>query len=123
MTYTATGKIKTSIDANNKTTSYLYDGQDRVTTVQFPDGTTNLYSYDSQGDVTKFVDGRSNATTYGFDAMNRETGSTDALNDITTLTYDSGGNLTEDQEPTPSGGAARTTTYYLRLTQQSGHSH
>ena len=111
MTYTGTGKVKTVTDANNHTTSYLYDGQDRVTTVQFPDGTTNLYSYDSQGDVTKFVDGRNNATTYSFDAMNRETGSTDALNDITTLTYDSGGNLTEDQEPTPSGGAARTTTF------------
>ena len=43
--------------------------------------------------------------------MDRETGSTDALNDVTTLTYDSGGNLIEDQEPTPSGSAARTTTY------------
>lgn len=43
--------------------------------------------------------------------MDRETGSTDALNDITTLTYDSGGNLIEDQEPTPSGSAARTATY------------
>ena len=46
-----------------------------------------------------------------FDAMNRETGSTDALNDVTTLIYDSGGNLTKDQEPTPSGQTARTTTY------------
>ena len=35
-----------------------------MTTVQFPDGTTNLYSYNSQGNVTKSVDGRSNATTY-----------------------------------------------------------
>ena len=43
--------------------------------------------------------------------MNRETGSTDALNDVTTLTYDSGGNLIEDQEPTPAGQTARTTTY------------
>ena len=51
-------------DANNNTTTYLYDSQDRLTTVQFPDGTTNLYSYNSQGNVTKFVDGRSNATTY-----------------------------------------------------------
>ena len=33
------------------------------------------------------------------------------MNDITTLTYDSGGNLTEDQEPTPAGQTARTTTY------------
>ena len=49
-----------------------------MTTVQFPNGTTNLYSYNSQGDVTKSVDGNGNATTYSFDAMNRETGSTNA---------------------------------------------
>ena len=51
-------------DANNHATTYLYDSQDRLTTVQFPNGTTNLYSYNSQGDVTKVVDGRGNATTY-----------------------------------------------------------
>ena len=71
--------------------------------MQFPHSSTNLYSYNSQGNVTKFVDGRGNATTYSYDAMNRETGSTDALNDVTTLVYDSGGNLTVDEEPTPSG--------------------
>jgi RHS repeat-associated protein len=115
MAYTSTGRLKTQTDADDHTTTYLYDSQDRVTTVEFPDGTTNLYSYNAQSDVTKFVDGRNNATTYSFDALDRETGSTDALNDITTLTYDSGGNLIEDQEPTPSGGAARTTTYAYDL--------
>ncbi len=101
MTYTSTGQVQTVIDSDDYTTTYLYDNQDRLTTVQFPDGTTNLYSYDSQGDVIKSVDEAGNATTFSFDAMDRETGSTDALNDITTLTYDSGGNLIEDQEPTP----------------------
>jgi RHS Repeat len=43
--------------------------------------------------------------------MNRQTGMTDALNDVTTYTYDSGGNLTVDQEPTPAGQTARTTSY------------
>ena len=36
---------------------------------------------------------------------------TDALNDITTYVYDSGGNLTVDEEPTPAGQTARTTSY------------
>ena len=43
MTYTATGRLQTVEDANINTTTYLYDSQDRLTTVQFPDGTTNLY--------------------------------------------------------------------------------
>ena len=111
MTYTSTGQVKTTTDANNHTTTYLYDSQDRETTVQFPDGTTNLYSFNSQGNVTKFVDNAGNATTYSFDALGRETRSTNALNGVTTLTFDSGGNLTVDQEPTPSGGTARTNTY------------
>ncbi len=42
--------------------------------------------------------------------MNRETGSTDALGDKVTLTYDADGNWTKDQEPTPAGQTARTTT-------------
>ena len=82
-----------------------------MTTIQFPDSSTNLFTYNSQGNVTKVVDGRNNATTFSFDALNRETGSTDALNVLTTLTYDSGGNLTQDQEPTPAGQTARTTNY------------
>ncbi len=111
MTYTSTGRLSTTTNADDYTTTYLYDSQDRVTTVQFPDGTTNLASYNSQGNVTKSVDGRSNSTTFSYDALNRKTGETDALTDLTTLIYDSGGNLTVDQEPTPSGQTARTTTY------------
>ena len=98
-------------DANNHTTTYLYDSQDRLTTMQFPDGTTNLFSYNSQGNVTKVVDGRSNATTYQLRCAESRDRQTDALNDVTTLTYDSGGNLTQDQEPTPAGQTARTTNY------------
>ncbi len=111
MTYTSTGRLKTVTDANNNLTTYLYDSLDRATTVQFPDGTTNLYTYDSQGDVIKFVDNAGKATTYSFDPLNRETGSTDALAGVTTLVLDAGGNVTVDEEPTPSGGGARTTTY------------
>ena len=49
MTYTATGQVQTVTDANNHTTTYLYDSQDRVTTIQFPDGTTNLIRVQLRG--------------------------------------------------------------------------
>ena len=90
MTYTSIGEVQTVTDADDYTTTYLYDSQGRVTTVQFPNSTTNLYAYDSQGDITKTTDGRGNSTTYSYDAMDRETGETDALGDITTITYGRG---------------------------------
>ncbi len=79
MTYTSTGRVQTLTDANDHTTTYQYDSQDRLTTTMFPDGTTNLDSYNSQGNVIKSTDGRGNSTTYSYDALNRETGTTDAL--------------------------------------------
>ena len=57
-----------------------------LTTIQFPDGTTNLYSYNSQGNVIKSPTGGGTPRPTQYDALNRETGSTDALNDITTIT-------------------------------------
>ncbi len=111
MTYTSTGQVQSITDADDNTTTYQYDSQDRLTTVTNADNTTILYSYNSQGNVIKVTDERNNVTTYSYDAMNRETGTTSAVGGVTTLTYDSGGNLIEDQEPTPAGQAARTTTY------------
>jgi RHS repeat-associated protein len=113
MTYTADGMLATSKDANGNTTSYAYDSQDRLTTIAYPGtGTpTQKYAYDSKGNVTSVTDENSHSTTFSFDAMNRETGMTDPLSNPTTLSYDSGGNLTLDQEPTPTGQTARTTTY------------
>ena len=84
MTYTATGRVQTVTDANNHTTTYLYDSQDRAhDDHQSPTARPSEYAYNSQGDVIKVTDGRSNATTYSYDALNRETGTTDALGDIT----------------------------------------
>ena len=49
--------------------------------------------------------------TFSYDPLNRETGSTDPLQNQTTRVYDSGGNLTVEEDPTPAGQTARTTTY------------
>ena len=80
MTYTSTGQLKTVTDADDYTTTYLYDSQDRLTTVQLPewdDEPLFLQFAGRRDQIRRF--GRNNATTYSYDAMNRETGSTDAL--------------------------------------------
>ena len=113
MTYTSTGQVQTVTDANDHTTTYLYDSQDRLTTLVNADNTTEEFAYNSQGNVIKVTDERDNSTTYSFDAMNRETGMTDALDDIATYVYNSDGDLTEDEEPTPAGQTARTTIIHI----------
>ena len=75
MTYTANGRVQTVTDANNHTTTYQYDSQDRLTTVdQRRRHDRRCIAYNSQGNVTKVTDERGNATTYSYDALNRETG-------------------------------------------------
>ena len=88
MTYTATGRVQTMTDANDHTTTYQYDSQDRLTTIQFPDGTTNLMAYNSQGDVIK-IDRRPGQRHDLFATMpsTARRASTDALDDNTTITY------------------------------------
>ena len=107
MTYTSTGRVQTITDANNHTTSYQYDSEDRVTTIQFPDGTTNIDTYNTQGNVTRSQMERGNATTYSFDGMKPENRFHQCrLGNQTTITYDADGNKTEVQAPTPAGQTA-----------------
>ena len=111
MTYTGNGRVQSVTDANDHTTTYQYDSQDCLTTTINADGTTALHAYNSQGDVTSSTDPRGNATTYSYDALDRKMGTTDPLGNRTTYVYDSGGNLLQQQAPTPTGQTARTTTY------------
>ena len=50
--------------------------------------------------------------------LDRETGTTDALGDQATYVYDADGDLTEDEEPTPSGQTARTTIFTFNSMNQ-----
>lgn len=94
-TYYVTGSHATKADASG-TTTYTYDGQNRLKTAVYSDGTKDVYTFDDSGNrLTKtFTDseGTVTVTNYEYDAANRLVSSTDG-EDETVYTYDDCGNL------------------------------
>ena len=103
MTYTADrAGCRQPTDANNQTTTYLYDtpgpGHDRSSS---PTARPTCSRTTPQGSVIQATDGRSNATTYELrcpeprDRYDRRPGQPHDLR------LDAAGNVTQDQDPTP----------------------
>jgi RHS repeat-associated protein len=120
-TYTNNGKVASVTDAEGNKTSYVYDGQDRLSQTQYPSptkgaGTSNAsdyeqLGYDANGNVTsrRLRDG--NTIGYTYDALNRLTYK-DLANLATyefdvSYTYDLLGRLTQAQD---------TNGHYVNLT-------
>lgn len=123
----ATSLIKSDSDALGRTTSYLHDGNGRVTKVTAPEGNHVEMTYDARGNVTqtkavaKAGSGLADivagavfpATCANAKTCNQPTSTTDANGNTTDYTYDSthGGVLTVTL-PAPSVGAVRPQTRY-----------
>ena len=54
ITYTDNGLVATRADGNGNTTSYTYDGMDRLRRTTFPDSSYEQYSYDASGNRTSW---------------------------------------------------------------------
>ena len=124
---TTTFLISSVKDELNRTTSYQYDGNGRVTRVTAPEGNYVQYTYDARGNVTEtrhvakpgsgLADIVTSAT---FDAScanaktcNKPLTTTDARGNVTDYAYDSthGGVLTVTA-PAATGGGIRPQTRY-----------
>jgi len=94
-TMTPNGQLETVTDAEGNTTTYTYDGHDRLKMITFPDGT---------------ADGISNPTfeTYAYDADGNNTSKITRAGQTITTTYDWRGNITT---ATNSGGLPSFFTY------------
>ena len=120
----------TSTDARSKTTTYVYDNLDRITSISYPTGTATTFEYDGgssptpaeKGELTKMTD-ESGQTTYTHDALGRLTTKTTTINGktfttnynwgdagsamdkLTAITYPSGSrvNYSYDAQGYPSG--------------------
>ena len=119
--------ILTDKDALNRTTTYTYDGTNRLTRITYPEGNYVNYTYDSRGNITltrlvaKSGSGLSDITTSATYpstcsnpvTCNKPTSTTNALGVVTDYTYDSthGGVLTVTA-PAPAVGATRPQTRY-----------
>jgi RHS repeat-associated protein len=76
-TYSANGQVKTVADGKGNTTTYTYDGHDRLKQTHFPIGTNaaaptfEQLSYDPNGNVETRQLRNGHSITYAYDALNR----------------------------------------------------
>ncbi len=89
-TYTADGLLASLADANSNTTSFAYDGFDRLATTTYPLGSTETFTYDALDNLLGRKT-RASATTnitYGYDTLNRPTSKTPTSGPVVTYSYD-----------------------------------
>ncbi|MDC7278415.1 DUF6531 domain-containing protein, partial [Butyrivibrio fibrisolvens] len=101
-TYTATGRLKSVLDALGNETAYTYDALDNLKSVhraegrveddKMPvvgeDGHVTLYSYDLSGQLTKITDALGQEETYEYDQYGRLVSKNDRDGYKTTYVYD-----------------------------------
>ena len=72
-TRTAKGNRLTLTDPVNNTTTWVYDGLDRVISETNSLNQTRYFEYDAAGNVTQFTDRNGRVTTYDYDNLQRRT--------------------------------------------------
>jgi RHS repeat-associated protein len=95
--YDASGNRITTVDAKGTTTNYHYDRGNRLSNVDFSDGTPSVtYSYDANSNIT----GASNSASegYQYDALDRIYNGGQGSN-VFSYTYDRVGNVTQRTYP------------------------
>ncbi|MEV8529402.1 FG-GAP-like repeat-containing protein [Streptomyces sp. NPDC052000] len=90
------------------TTTYTYDGGDRVLSSTDPQGGKTLYGYDDAGNLTTVTDPAGKVTAYSYDAANRLTQTKDPAGNVSTVAYDVMGRVASR---TDAAGAKTTYTY------------
>ena len=98
LTYDSADRILTRTDSQGYTLTYAYDNLDRLTSVTYPDATTDRYDYNFQSGP--------NVGTPSLELRKY----TDRLGRITTRDYDANRRLISVTEPI-SGGTTRTTSF------------
>ena len=70
-TYTPNGQVETVQDAKGNTTTYGYDGFDRLSSTTFPDNSVEAYEYDANGNMWRKTTRSGEQIYFYYDALNR----------------------------------------------------
>ena len=81
------GNPKTVKDLYGNSTTYVYDGLQRLTEKRLPEGATEKLVYDDNNNITSSFDRNNKQTIYTYDTLNRIESLTNPLNRQTTWTY------------------------------------
>ncbi|MCG3212508.1 MAG: hypothetical protein FOGNACKC_06178 [Anaerolineae bacterium] len=93
------GNQLTATDAENRTTSFSYDGLNRLIQTTGPLGGQAGLSYDPVGNLLSMTNANNQTVGYQYDALNRLIATTDPLDQITQFVYDRVGNQVELIDP------------------------
>ncbi|MDP2938467.1 MAG: RHS repeat-associated core domain-containing protein [Candidatus Omnitrophota bacterium] len=97
--YDLNGNRASVTDANNKTTTYVYDERDLIWKTTDALNNTTEYAYDHNGNLDNIKDSRSNETNYAYDSFDRLQTTTYADASYAQYTYDKNSNLSELRTP------------------------
>lgn len=100
------GRMLQQIGAAGQTTTYTYDADGNVLSVQDPLGHTTTSTFDALNRLVRSVDPLNNTTSYAYDAQDNLTSVTDPRGLATTYTYDGFGDVLSAISP-----ESGTTTY------------
>ncbi|KJR44859.1 YD repeat protein [Desulfosporosinus sp. I2] len=92
-TYLLTGQLDTWTDANQNTTSYVYNADGTLQIVFYPDTGYITYSYDKRGYKASETDQRGNTTSYSYNGFGKIGTITDAKQNTIVNAYFNNGNL------------------------------
>lgn len=67
------GKVSQITDRNGNTSSFAYDGQNRLISETNANGAARSYTYDVAGNLTRTIDRNRNVTQFSYDALDRST--------------------------------------------------
>ncbi|HTA77480.1 MAG TPA: DUF6531 domain-containing protein, partial [bacterium] len=73
MVYDNRNLLQSSLDSLNQKRQYFYNDRNLLSSVLYPDGTTESFQYDSHGNKVFYADKNSVQTTYSFDTDDRLT--------------------------------------------------
>lgn len=105
--YDKLNRLFKTVDLLSGNTQYSYDPNDRLKTVQAPNGASTQYQYDDLGNLLKEVSPDRGTVNYAYDAAGNLTQQTDARGIVSSYTYDALNRLTRIDYP----GSAEDVTY------------
>ncbi|MBU7017574.1 MAG: RHS repeat protein, partial [Theionarchaea archaeon] len=88
--YNQAGNLIRLIDANQNITTHEY-GYSGLTTITYPDGTTEVFTYDLLGNLISKTDGEGNTITFTYDAASRLS-QMQSPDSVFSFEYDANGN-------------------------------
>lgn len=105
--YTPDGLLASLTDANHHTTSFAYDGLDRLATTTYPLGSTETFTYNADNNVLTRKTRANQTITFTYDTLNRlKTKTPPSPAPVVTYGYDLAGRLTSVSDTSPAITAA-----------------